>query len=160
MFLYEGSKRSQNFGSNRSQFTYSCELLNIRERQSLQDKVDVFNILYGMDQLPSFRLLAHTLNGWMTDLTPDLRGDMLSNGKHLGKSWILGDLARSNFPWQLTEGIRSDLDDPNMLQIPEFENQILAQHGVYSKAVLVRDMFQCFHRNDGMTPNSPTNCYH
>ena len=161
MFLYQGSKRPQNVGSNRSQFTYSCELLNVRERQILQEKADVFNMLRNCDNNVFDYMLCSDLNSanWEADQNPSLRADIEWRAHHLGRNHTFWDLVRSDLPWQLTEGIRSDVDEPDMHYIPEFENQILSQHGVYSKAVVVRDSFQSFHRTDGMTPNSPFSYY-
>lgn len=155
LFQYESPKRSQNIGSNRSQLTYSCEILSLREKQYLQDQVDIFNILGD-----NFMFNV----GFDTDTGPGLLHNGLSldfyfraNTRRSRGFW---HLARSDLPWQLTEGIHSDLDQVHMYQIPEFENQMLSQHREYSGGVLVRDLLQCFHRNDGMTPISPTDCHH
>ena len=148
MFLYGGSKRSQNIGSNKSQFTFSCEVLNIRERQILQDKLDVFNILHNLN--PFFSRDVDVVN-WEGDQNPNLRNDISWSAEHRGRPNTFWNLVRSDLPWQLTEGIRSDLDEPDTFRIPEFEDQMLSQHGVYSRATLVRDSFQCFPRHDGMT---------
>ena len=145
---------TQHIGSNRPQFTYSCEILSLRERRYLQDQVDVFNILRDIPEL------NQRLNSVNQHPEHGLYYDMVWRAGHLGGSRDFWDFARSDMPWQLTEGIRSDLDEPDMYQIPEFENQMLSQHGVYSKAVLVRDSFRCFSRNDGMTLIFPTVCYH
>ena len=163
MFLHGGSERSQNVGSNRSQFTYSCEVLNVRERQNLQDKVDVFNIIHNTAILDAVVHVHHLHASKIHDLdflSSDHGHDTSWRAKYFGNKSAFRGLVRSDSPWQLTEGIRSELDDPNMLHIPEFENQILAQHGVYSKAVLVRDLFQCFRRNDGMILKSSTIYYY
>ena len=156
LFQYESPKRSRNMGSNRSQFTYSCEILSLREKQHLQDQVDIFNILgdnimfnVGFDTDAGAGLLHNGLSL-----------DFYFRENRPGRSRGFRHLVRSDLPWQLTEGIRSDLDQVDMYQIPEFENQMLSQHREYSGGFLVRDLFQCFHRNDGMTPISPTDCHH
>ena len=162
MFLEQGSKRSQNIGSNRSQFTYSCEFLNVRERQSLQDKADVFNMLRNCDNSVYDFMLGSDLDSanWEEDQNLTLRGDIEWRARNLGRHHTFWDLVRSDLPWQLTEGIRSDVDEPDMHHIPEFEKQMLSQHRVYSKVVVVRDSFQCFRRTDGMTPDSLANDCH
>ena len=154
--MYERPLLSQKIGSNRPQFTYSCEISSLRERRYLQDQVDVFNILR---DIPELNQRLSSVN-WMEHQKSKLYRDILWRAEHLGRSCDFWDFARSDMPWQLTEGIRSDLDELDMHQIPEFENQMLSQHGVYSKAVLVRDSFRCFGRADGMTLTFPTVCYH
>ena len=149
--MYDRPKLSQNIGSNRPQFTYSCEILSLRERRNLQDQVDVFNILRG---IPKLHRLLDAYN-WQHAVGHNLYRDIHWRAENLGRSCGFWDFARSDMPWQLTDGIRSDLDEPDMHQIPEFENQMLSQHGIYSKAVLVRDSFRCFRRNDSMTLNFP-----
>ncbi|KAL8788395.1 MAG: hypothetical protein Q9195_007313 [Heterodermia aff. obscurata] len=116
------------------------------ERRNLQDQVDAFNIL---------QPIIPELNELREDFPPEsqleysVREDILWRAKHLGRSCGHWDLARTDLPWQLTEGIHSDLNQLDIHQIPEFEDQMLSQHGQYSKAALVRDWFQCLHRTDG-----------
>lgn len=58
----------------------------------------------------------------------------------------------SDIPWQLGEGTRSSLLDTDLLTNPvavNIEEQLLSRHARYQNAVLVRDLFQCYHRADG-----------
>ena len=97
---------------------------------------------------------------WLGDQNPNLRGDMIWQAQHFGRSSEFWNIVRSDLPWQLAESIRPDMDEPYLPRTIEFESQTLSQHRVYSEAVLVRDSFQCFHRADGMTPTYPTTYYH
>ena len=73
-------------------------------------------------------------------------------GRLLGIEPTFWNLVQADIPWQLTEGARSSLLDSDLVLNPvlkKADEQILGQHTRYSEAVLVRDLFQCFHREDG-----------
>lgn len=144
MFLYEGPGYSHCFGSDGTRFPH-CEVLTFRERQYLQDQVDVFNILR---DLPTLRQKLDSAN-WAKDRNDSLLIDIQWRAKHYGTTSGFWDLARSDLPGQLTEGAGGAPIEPNMQPTPEIDEQILSRHKVYSDAVLVRDSFQCIHRGDG-----------
>ena len=64
---------------------------------------------------------------------------------------------KSDLPWQLDEGIRSDFPkfDLKTNEIEtEISRQLLSSYPIFSDAVLVRDSFRCSSRDDGY-PKSP-----
>ncbi|KAF6228798.1 hypothetical protein HO173_011646 [Letharia columbiana] len=132
------------------------EILNFRGRQKLQDQSDVFNILHDSPHLSSeldeltFKYhengpLGRNLQ-WRADLLGIKRG-------------FCNDV-QSDLPWQLDEGIRSNFSKIEVTKgslAPEIGQQMLSRHPFYSNAVLVRDYFRCFPRDDGfLLTTSPT----
>ena len=72
--------------------------------------------------------------------------------KHLDIEANCWNLAVTDIPWQLGEGVRYSLLDTDLFVNPvaeTIEEQLLSRHPRYENTVLVRDLFQCFHRNDG-----------
>ena len=154
LFLYEGPKCSPNFG--RDGWPYlQCEILNLRERQHLQDQTHVFAILKDLPAL-SRRLDLAT---WEHDRNDNLQVDVEWRADRFERRHGFWDHARADLPWQLTEGIRSDSEFLNVQHAPEFDSQMLSRHGFFSKAILVRDSFKCIHRGDGMMPIDGSICY-
>ena len=144
MFLYEGPRYLHCFGSDGARFP-RCEILNFRERQYLQDQVDVFNILR---DVPTLRQKLDSAS-WAKDRNDNLLIDIQWRAKQGGTASGFWDLARSDLPGQLTEGAGDPPLDPNMQPTPEIDEQMLSRHKMYADAVLVRDSFQCFPRRDG-----------
>lgn len=59
------------------------------------------------------------------------------------------NLAVTDIPWQLGEGVKSSLLDTDLFSNPvagNVEKQLLSRHPRYKHAVLVRDLFQCIHK--------------
>ena len=144
MFLYEGPSYLNCFGSDGTRFP-RCEILNFRERQYLQDQVDVFNILR---DIPTLRQKLDSAN-WAKDRNDSLLIDIEWRAKNDGTTSGFWDLARSDLPGQLTEGAGGPPIEPNMQPAPEIDEQMLSRHKMYSDAVLVRDSLHCFLRRDG-----------
>ena len=61
-------------------------------------------------------------------------------------------LAMTDIPWQLGEGTRTSLLDTDLGTngvSSNIEEQTLSRHPRYAHSVLVRALFQCYHRADG-----------
>ena len=144
MFLNAGE--TTRYAFERDGWPYvECEVTSFRERQYLQDQTDVFNIFKKITQLNG--LLDQ--RNWQQDQGTGLPNKVQSEASRLGAGSAFWDLAHSDLPWQLTQSIRSDFDVMNTLEAPDFERQILSRHGAYAEAILVRDSFQSFHRDEG-----------
>lgn len=122
------------------------EVLNFRGRQYLQDQSDVFNILRESPNLSAeLDKLTH-----MYDVYESFRrisGLIVDISRY--KYW---DNVQSDLPWLLDGGIRSDFFKIELAKgslAPEIGQQLLSRHPIYSNAVLVRDYFRCFPRDDG-----------
>ena len=124
------------------------EILNFRGRQKLQDQSDVFNILHESPHLSSeldeLTFKYHENGPFGRNL--QWRADTLGI-----KRGFWNDV-QSDLPWQLDEGIRSNFSKIEVTKgslAPEIGQQMLSRHPLYSNAVLVRDYFRCFPRDDG-----------
>ena len=126
----------------------SCEVLSLRDRQYLQDQLDVFNLLRNVQGLSGDLDFLNPGSGSVNDLIHEIR----YKGAQFGVKASFWDLATTDIPWQLGEGTRSSLLDTDLFTNPvaiDIEEQLLSRHPRYQNAVLVRDLFQCFHRADG-----------
>lgn len=126
----------------------SCEVVSLRDRQFLQDQLDVFNILRGFEDLTR-DLDAH-------NLPRDMGSGMEANVRSTAKRLDIGDdfwqLGATDVPWQLGEGLRSSLLDVDLGTNPVLstvEEQRLSRHPRYQNAALVRSLFQTYQRSDG-----------
>lgn len=87
------------------------------------------------------------------DLGKDFLRDLVRSGWRLDQPPTFWDLAKTEITWQLSEGVKSSLLDTDVFTNPvarKIEGQLLGRHARYENSVLVRDLFQCFHRSDGM----------
>lgn len=128
------------------------EVLNIRGRHYLQEQLDVFNLLRDIN------FIGKELNeeSFKDNRTDNLLSDIQWRAQHLGLSDAFWQIVYSDMPWQLSEGIRSNLLDSDIdVDINPVTTtvnaQILSRHPKYRDAVLVRDVLRCLHRNDGMS---------
>ncbi|KAL8683968.1 MAG: hypothetical protein Q9224_006643, partial [Gallowayella concinna] len=116
------------------------EVLNLRDRQHLQDQIDVFNIL------KEFTKVTRKLR------RQNLQRKSTAGSRSFGvqeERFSFWDHARSDLPLLLTEGnfgiSGSSILSPSLA----VEDQMLSRHPNYKGVILVRDLFQSFHRGDG-----------
>ena len=140
--------RSPNLGEKSFQQTgphHACNILGFRDRQFLQDQLDIWNISRDSSR--------HTfeLNLWLLK-------NRLTSRAHDDFNWRLGlethfwNTVHSNMPWQLGDGFRNSLFEIDVGTGPQtstIDRQMLSRHPSYQGAVLVRDPLHCFHRSDG-----------
>lgn len=124
------------------------EILSFRGWQYLQDQSDVFNILR------EFPHLSAKLDKLLHMCHPDNRSERFWGRVFdvLGMTRGFWDNVKSDLPWQLDEGIRSRFSKIELVEgslAQEIGQQMLSRHPIYSNAVLVRDYFRCFPRDDG-----------
>ena len=130
----------------------ACEIISLRDRQYLQDQLDVFNILREFSELTKDLDVRNRQYGW--DSTINNAINQTAKQFKIGKDFW--QLATTDIPWQLGEGTRFSLLDTdlgtNAVSLTA-EEQILSRHPRYANSVLVRALFQCYHRADGELPS-------
>lgn len=120
----------------------------MRDRQYLQDQLDVFNILRNFHDLTKVLGEENKLYPWDSSINEDI--ERTATQFNIGTDfWQLG---MTDIPWQLGEGTRTSLLDTdlgtNAVSV-SIEEQLLSRHPRYANSVLVRALFQCYHRVDG-----------
>ena len=152
LFLYQGMEGRPFENLGRSGWPYTkIEVLNFVDRDRFQCMRDAFHLLH-RDKLD--------LECW-SGFEDTVLGDLKWRTTHLGLAddWeTLPDFwtaSISDIPWQISEGLTmtdyGPLDGlrPSLWQS---DKQALHKHGFFGSAQLVRDVFRCFHRDDGMPP--------
>jgi hypothetical protein len=132
------------------------ETLNLRNRQDLQDMLEIKNIITQNKELEQVtaQLDATALEGLSNNFVQDL--DWRSN--HLGLDLHYSQLVSRDFPRQLSHSLpRHYLSSHNLSFSPltdmhdthAIDEQVIATFPFYRNAQLVRNPFRCFHRADG-----------
>ena len=127
-------------------------MLNLRDRQFLQDQIDAFNILQAVPNIGD--ALDH-LN-FEGDTNETLQRNLAWRASHLSTKNNFWNSAYGDLPRQLVEDANvgfSYLDSNGEHHVPSLYPQMFSRHPVYRDAVLVRNLFRCFHRGDGSTPS-------
>ncbi|KAL9576842.1 MAG: hypothetical protein Q9212_006772 [Teloschistes hypoglaucus] len=129
----------------------SCEATSLRDRQYLQDQLDVFNILRDFGSLmEEFDVRSRSSKApiMQSDLREELK--LTANNYDVGTSYWHQTI--TDIPWQLGEGTRTSLLDTDLGVNPAstlVQEQFLSRHPSYENAILVRSLFQCYHREVG-----------
>ncbi|KAL8635932.1 MAG: hypothetical protein Q9228_006622 [Teloschistes exilis] len=116
---------------------FSIEVLNIRDRQYLQDQLDIFNLLSNA--------------AW--------------RAFHMSGRSGFWDTVHSDLPRQLGEGTQSSFFDSDITMNPpaaRLEEQLLSQHPRYKGTLLVRNPLRLSYRPDGfiLTLSPPMGVHH
>ncbi|KAL8670641.1 MAG: hypothetical protein Q9168_004835 [Polycauliona sp. 1 TL-2023] len=131
----------------------SCEATSLRDRQYLQDQLDVFNILRSQNSLmDDFDVRSPSRN------EPEVNWSMKKMAKMYDIGTSFWHLCLTDIPWQLGEGTRTSLLDADLGINPAsttVQDQFLSRHPSYENAVLVRSLFQCYHRPGYVLTMSP-----
>lgn len=126
----------------------SCEATSLRDRQYLQDQLDVFNILRDFGSLmEEFDVRSRSSKApiMQSGLREELK--LTANNYDVGTSYWHQTI--TDIPWQLGEGTRTSLLDTDLGVNPAstlVQEQFLSRHPSYENAILVRSLFQCYHR--------------
>lgn len=129
----------------------SCEAVSLRDKQYLQDQLDVFNILRDFDSLMvdhDIRSISGTRGFARSGMQQELQTTAINHD--VGTTFW--HLTLTDIPWQLGEGTRTSLLDTDLGINPAsttVQDQFLSRHPSYEDAVLVRSLFQCYHRDGG-----------
>ncbi|KAL9578827.1 MAG: hypothetical protein Q9203_006951, partial [Teloschistes exilis] len=135
----------------------SCEATSLRDRQYLQDQLDVFNILRDFGSLMNefdVRSRSSKAPTMQSDLREELK--LTADNYDVGTSYWHQTI--TDIPWQLGEGTRTSLLDTDLGVNPAstlVQEQFLSRHPSYENAVLVRSLFQCYHREGFVLTLSP-----
>ena len=127
----------------------SCEATSLREKQYLQDQLDVFNILRGFDSLMDDFDIHSKSRTEEQPTQPKMNRRMKSMAKMYDLGTSFWHLCLTDIPWQLGEGTRTSLLDADLGINPAstiVQDQFLSRHPSYENAVLVRSLFQCYQR--------------
>ena len=86
------------------------------------------------------------------DKCSSLHSDIDWRADHLGVEANYWNMAASDMPWQLTEGIAMGSQVPVEGLQPigrHIDKQSLSAHPFFEDSQIVRNPFRCFHRSDG-----------
>ena len=86
------------------------------------------------------------------DKNSSFRSDVNWREGHLGVKANYWNLAASDMPWQLSEGLAMGSHEPVEGLKPvgrHIDQQSLSAHPFFAKSQIVRNPFRCFHRSDG-----------
>lgn len=172
LFRHQGKDGRPFENIGRSGWPYAkIEVLNFLDRKRFQNMRDVYRFLNTNTQLTG-ELNKECWNGFEPRWKTNGKGvldDLRWRTTHLGLAddWeSLPDYwtaSISDISWQLAEGLHApDYGPLDGLQptLWQSDKQALHKHAFFGSAQLVRDLFRCFHRADGLfrLPNS-TDCW-
>ncbi len=151
--IFQSTRRSFLHGSGPLSYQHAgpdlaCEVISLRDRQYLQDQLDVFNILRDFQDLTAILDEDNRRKGWDSSINEDI----YRTAKQFNIGTDFWQLGTTDIPWQLGEGTRSSLLDTDLgtnAVSSTIEEQLLSRHPRYANSVLVRALFQCYHRPDG-----------
>ncbi|KAL8755943.1 MAG: hypothetical protein Q9184_004655 [Pyrenodesmia sp. 2 TL-2023] len=162
LFLHQGKTGRPFENIGRYGWPYAkIEVLNFIDRKRFQNMRDVYRFLHDNTQLTE-ELNKECWNGfepsWKTNgkgVLDDLRWrtthlGLANDWKTLPNYWTVSN---SDIPWQLAEGLHApDYGPLDGLQptLWQSDKQALHKHAFFGSAQLVRDLFRCFHRGDGL----------
>ena len=149
IFLHDGSSGREFENAGRSGWPYlETEVLNFRSESNFQEMRDVYVLLRRLDGLQD--ILDEST--WSGDKNASLHSDIDWRADHLGMEVNYWNMADSDMPWQLSEGLCMAAMGPCSGLKPvvrHIDRQAISQHPFYKKSQLVRNPFRCFHRSDG-----------
>ncbi|KAL8710215.1 MAG: hypothetical protein Q9220_005146 [cf. Caloplaca sp. 1 TL-2023] len=150
IFLHDGQpgREFENGGSPGWPYL-ETEVLNIRSHNNFQEMRDVYLILSNLAELED------DLNecSFKHDENSSLQSDIEWRAKHLALPATYWNLVASDMPWKLDEGLTMGVRGPTEGLQPisrEIGRQALTAHPFYGDCHLVRNVFRCFHRSDGI----------
>lgn len=107
-----------------------------------------------LQDVPGIRAALDNSN-FEGDVNATLQRLLAWRGSHLGTRCDFWNSAYGDLPRQLIEDANvgfSYLDSNGEHHVPSLDPQMFTRHPVYRNVVLVRNLFRCFHRGDGITP--------
>ncbi|KAL8784546.1 MAG: hypothetical protein Q9213_003894 [Squamulea squamosa] len=150
IFLHDGQPGREFENGGTSGWPYvETEVLNIRSHKDFQEMRDVYLILSRLTGLEEDLDQC----SWKNDENSSLQSDVSWRADHLAMPPNYWNLVLSDMPWQLSEGLAMGIRgvteglQPISRQIGQ---QILCNHPFYTNCHMVRNIFRCFHRSDGI----------
>ncbi|KAL9017489.1 MAG: hypothetical protein Q9185_005202 [Variospora sp. 1 TL-2023] len=135
----------------------SCEAVSLRDKHYLQDQLDVFNILRDFDSLMDDHDIR-SITGAHGSAHSGMQRELQRTAINHDVGTTFWHLTLTDIPWQLGEGTRTSLLDTDLGINPAstvVQDQFLSRHPSYEDAVLVRSLFQCYHRDGFVLTLSP-----
>lgn len=149
IFLHDGEKGRKFEVAGRAGWPYlETEVLNFRGKENFQEMRDVYLLLKELEGFDD-QLEQHI---WDGEQKSSFQSDVEWRADHLNLKASYWNMAASDMPWQLSEGIAMGGQGPTEGLKPigrHSEKQTLSQHPFFAKAQLVRNPFRTFHRGDG-----------
>ncbi|KAL9006684.1 MAG: hypothetical protein Q9188_000558 [Gyalolechia gomerana] len=125
------------------------EVLNMRSHKDFQEMRDVYLILSNLTELDEE--LDHS--SFKNDENSSLQSDIQWRAGHRAMTASYWNLVASDMPWQLDEGLVMGMRGPLEGLQPitrHVDPQMLSTHPFFKDSHLVRNVFRCFHRSDGI----------
>ncbi|KAL8698603.1 MAG: hypothetical protein Q9224_001780 [Gallowayella concinna] len=150
IFLHDGQPGKEFENGGACGWPYlETEVLNIRSHQNFQEMRDVYLILSKMTELEE----ELDRSSFKNDENSSLQSDIEWRAKHLAMPANYWNLVSSDMPWQLSEGLAIGIRGPTEGLQPisrQIGQQTLCTHPFYRNCHMVRNIFRCFHRSDGI----------
>ncbi|KAL8853448.1 MAG: hypothetical protein Q9221_001765 [Calogaya cf. arnoldii] len=150
IFLHDGEPGREFENGGASGWPYlETEVLNIRSHKDFQEMRDVYLILSKLTELEEELDQCSFKN----DENSSLQSDIRWRANHLAMPANYWNLVSSDMPWQLTEGLVMGMRGPTEGLQPisrKIGEQTLCNHPFYKDCHMVRNIFRCFHRSDGI----------
>ncbi|KAL8990174.1 MAG: hypothetical protein Q9177_001108 [Variospora cf. flavescens] len=150
IFLHDGQPGREFENGGAPGWPYvETEVLNMRSHKNFQEMRDVYMILSNLGELDE-ELDQCTFKN---DGNPSLQSDIDWRAGHLGVTANYWNLVASDMPWQLDEGLSMGIMGPTEGLQPigrKIDRQALSIHPFFRDSHLVRNVFRCFHRCDGI----------
>ena len=149
IFLHDGEKGRKFEIAGRAGWPYlETEVLNFRGKENFQEMRDVYLLLKELEGFEG-QLEKHV---WDGEKNSSFQSDVEWRADHLDLRASYWNMAASDMPWQLSEGLTLTAQGPTEGLKPvgrHIEKQSLSSHPFFAKAQLVRNPFRTFHRGDG-----------
>ncbi|KAL8675232.1 MAG: hypothetical protein Q9168_000352 [Polycauliona sp. 1 TL-2023] len=150
IFLHDGQPGREFENAGASGWPYlETEVLNLRSHKDFQEMRDVYLILGRLTELEE----DLDQSSFQNDENSSLQSDISWRANHLAMSANFWNLVSSDMPWQLTEGLAMGIRGPTEGLQPisrQIGQQTLCNHPFYRNCHMVRNIFRCFHRSDGI----------
>ncbi|KAL8862290.1 MAG: hypothetical protein Q9178_001299 [Gyalolechia marmorata] len=150
IFLHDGQPGREFENGGSSGWPYlETEVLNMRSQKDFQEMRDVYLILGSHPELNEELDQCSFKN----DENSSLQSDVSWRANHLALPANFWNLVSSDMPWQLTEGLAIGIRGPTEGLQPitrHIGQQTLCIHPFYKDCHMVRNLFRCFHRSDGI----------
>ncbi|KAL9584463.1 MAG: hypothetical protein Q9212_002102 [Teloschistes hypoglaucus] len=150
IFLHDGQRGREFENGGNAEWPYvETEVLNLRSHKNFQEMRDVYLLLGG------FKELQEELDqcSFKNDENSSLQSDIEWRAGHLDMPPSFWTLVASDMPWQLTEGLAMGIRGPMEGLQPisrHIDQQMIATHPFYRDSHMVRNIYRCFHRSDGV----------
>lgn len=150
IFLHDGQPGREFENGGSSGWPYlETEILNMRSHKNFQEMRDVYMILSNLKELDEELDQCSFKN----DQNSSLQSDIKWRAGHLGVTANYWNLVASDMPWSLDEGLAMGIMGPLEGLQPigrQIDRQALSIHPFFKDSHLVRNVFRCFHRSDGV----------